>query len=93
MPDSGVDKGRLAQQLPKQCDFCLGQFWDIVNGKCHSCPDGYSVRILEDVRSAQKCGRSIPNTFAGATRVGPPCGEGRLGDPRKGGECWSCPMS
>jgi hypothetical protein len=68
-----------------------GQFWDIVDGKCHSCPDGYAMQVLEHVHGDRKCAKGIPGTFAAATKSGPPCGDKNLWDPRNGGECWSCP--
>jgi hypothetical protein len=68
-----------------------GQFWDIVDGKCHSCDAGYAMQVFEHVHSGNKCARTIPGNFARATKIGPPCGAGKLWDPRNGGECWSCP--
>jgi hypothetical protein len=68
-----------------------GQFWDIADGKCHSCPAGYSMQVLEHVHGPRKCAKGVPASFARATKIGPPCGAGRLWDPRNGGECWSCP--
>ncbi len=68
-----------------------GQFWDIADGKCHSCPSGYSMQVLEHVHGDRKCARGLPASFSAATKFGPPCGAGRLWDPRNGGECWSCP--
>jgi hypothetical protein len=72
-------------------DCPSGQFWDIVDGNCHSCPSGYSIQVAEHVHSDRKCARSIPASFTRATKIGPPCGTGKLWDPRNGGECWSCP--
>lgn len=68
-----------------------GQFWDIVDGKCHGCPSGYSMQVLEHVHSDRKCAKGIPGAWFSATKIGPPCGSGNLWDPRNGGECWSCP--
>ena len=68
-----------------------GQFWDIADGRCHSCPSGYNMLVLEHVHGDRKCAKGIPGAFARAARIGPPCGTGRLWDPRNGGECWSCP--
>jgi len=67
-----------------------GQFWDIVDGNCHSCAAGYDMQVLEHVHSDRKCGRGIPEAFARATNHGKPC-NGNIWDPRNGGECWSCP--
>lgn len=72
-------------------DCPSGQFWDIADGNCHSCPSGYSMQVLEHVHGDHKCARGIPATFSKATRIGPPCGATNLWDPRNGGECWSCP--
>ena len=68
-----------------------GQFWDIADGNCHSCPSGYAMQLFEHVHSDRKCAKGIPADFKAATKIGPPCGEGKLWDPRNGGECWSCP--
>ncbi len=68
-----------------------GQFWDIADGNCHSCPDGYSMQVLEHVHGERKCAKTIPGAWQRATKAGPPCGSGKLWDPRNGGECWSCP--
>ena len=68
-----------------------GQFWDADDWRCHSCPSGYSMQIFEHVHSDRKCAKGIPGEFKAATKIGPPCGEGKLWDPRNGGECWSCP--
>jgi len=72
-------------------DCPSGQFWDIVDGNCHSCPPGYSMQVLEHVHGDRKCAKGIPASYFRATRYGPPCGDGKLWDPRNGGECWSCP--
>ena len=72
-------------------DCAGGQFWDIVDGNCHSCPSGYAMQVLEHVHGERKCARTIPGSWSRATRMGVPCGEGKLWDPRNGGECWSCP--
>lgn len=74
-------------------DCGSGQFWDIVDGNCHSCPSGYSMQVLEHVHGDRKCAKGIPATFQPATKIGPPCGPGKLWDPRNGGECWSCPTN
>jgi hypothetical protein len=72
-------------------DCAGGQFWDIVDGNCHSCPSGYAMQVFEHVHGDRKCAKGIPGAFSAATRIGPPCGAGKLWDPRNGGECWSCP--
>lgn len=72
-------------------DCPSGQFWDIVDGNCHSCPDGYSMMFFEHVHGDKKCARGIPNSYARATSHGPVCGAGNFWDLRNGGECWSCP--
>jgi hypothetical protein len=84
-----VERGKGRGFFGTDCD--AGQFWDIVDGNCHSCPDGYAMQVLEHVHGARKCAKGIPAAFAKATRIGPPCGAGKLWDPRNGGECWSCP--
>lgn len=84
-----VERGKGSGWFGTDC--AGGQFWDIVDGNCHSCDDGYSMQVLEHVHSDRKCARGIPATFARATNHGKPCGEGKFWDPRNGGECWSCP--
>jgi hypothetical protein len=72
-------------------DCPSGQFWDIVDGNCHSCPGGWSMNVLEHVHSDRKCGKSIPADYRRATPGGKVCGENGSWDPRNGGECWTCP--
>jgi hypothetical protein len=72
-------------------DCPSGQFWDVADGKCHSCPSGYAMQVVEHVHRGKKCAKGIPESFSKATKIGPPCGAGNLWDPRNGGECWSCP--
>lgn len=84
-----IEHGKGTGWLGTDCPG--GQFWDIVDGKCHSCPAGFSIQVLEHVHSERKCAKGIPASYSRATRIGPPCGAGRLWDPRNGGECWSCP--
>jgi hypothetical protein len=84
---SAIENGKGTGFFGTDCPS--GQFWDIVDGKCHSCSDGYAMQVLEHVHSGKKCGKVIPGSFAKATKIGPPCGKGKLWDPR--GECWSCP--
>jgi hypothetical protein len=102
-----VDTGRACEKVASQdfrsaienakgtgffgTDCPSGQFWDIVDGRCHGCPSGYAMQVLEHVHSGRKCAKEIPGSFAAATKFGPPCGAGKLWDPRNGGECWSCP--
>jgi hypothetical protein len=71
-------------------DCPSGQFWDIVDGKCHSCPGGYSMQVLEHVHAETKCAQSVPASFSKATKIGLVCG-GNIWDPQSGGQCWSCP--
>jgi hypothetical protein len=83
--ERGKGKGWFGTDCPS------GQFWDIVDGNCHSCPDGYAMQVLEHVHGDRKCAKGIPAAFSRAQSFGPPCGAGKLWDPRNGGECWSCP--
>lgn len=54
----GKGTGLLGTDCPS------GQFWDIVDGRCHSCDSGYSMQVLEHVHSDRKCARGIPATAA-----------------------------
>lgn len=74
------ERGKGRGFFGTDCDS--GQFWDIVDGNCHSCPGGYSNQVLEHVHGDRKCGKSIPGSFARATKNGPPCGgDGKLSPP------------
>ncbi|HEV7668714.1 MAG TPA: hypothetical protein VGS22_09335 [Thermoanaerobaculia bacterium] len=83
------ERGKGRGWFGTDCDS--GQFWDIVDGNCHSCPGGYAMQVIEHVHGDRKCAKGIPGKFAKAQKAGPPCGTGKLWDPRNGGECWSCP--
>src|ERR1044072_806331 len=37
-----------------------GQFWDIVDGKCHSCPSGYTMQGFEKVPSDHNGPKGLP---------------------------------
>lgn len=82
------ERGRAGGWFGTSCPD--GQFWDIVDGNCHSCDAGYDMQVLEHVHSDRKCARGIPEAFARATTSGKTC-NGGIWDPRNGGECWRCP--
>jgi hypothetical protein len=83
------ERGKGRGWFGTDCDG--GQFWDIVDGNCHSCPGGYAMQVLEHVHGDRKCAKSIPGSWGRATKHGPSCGQGNFWDLRNGGECWSCP--
>ncbi len=78
--------------VKKICLFCvfflaLSSFAD---AKKKLCPDGYKVTV--------NVGSKIPLPFCLKITYAPPivhhsmkCSAGQFRDPRKGGECWSCP--
>ena len=82
------ERGRAGGWFGTSCPD--GQFWDIVDGNCHSCDAGYDMQVFEHVHGDRKCARGIPEAFARATTSGKTCNGGTW-DPRNGGECWSCP--
>ena len=67
-------------------------FWDIwKGGYCWQCPRGYK-RGASHIKSANACVRKIRARYSRAryiTDFG--CGTGQFFDPRRGGQCWSCP--
>lgn len=71
-----------------------GAFWDPRNGgECWSCPAG-SKRTLLPVASNKACLYPAKRQYAYAKRLEHNltiCPSGTFLDPRKGGECWSCP--
>ncbi|MDP6708966.1 MAG: hypothetical protein QF893_21695, partial [Alphaproteobacteria bacterium] len=69
-----------------------GSFFDPrKGGECWSCPSGYK-RSLAPVTAKNACAKSVFGKTARAKYRGKHgCGRGQFFDPRKGGECWSCP--
>ena len=73
-----------------------GQFWDVKGGNgllgaCYSCPKHYH-RTATAVDHKHACARSINEKLHHAKFQHKfPCKPGQFNDPRKGGECWSCP--
>lgn len=81
--------GLLATDCPS------GQFWDMIDGKCHSCPPGY-VRTGYSVHDSKACSKYVAGKTSKATLKGSAsCAEGDFNDflmsPEKGGACYSCP--
>jgi len=77
----------------KAKDNCpKGTFFDPrKGGECWSCPSGYR-RSLTAVTSPKACTTALTEEIAKATLKGAGgCPKGTFFDPRKGGECWSCP--
>ena len=69
-----------------------GQFWDIADDNCHSCPSGYKMEIFNGVHNFNKCSRTTPADDLPATvRSTGKCEAGTITDPRNNGECWKCP--
>lgn len=88
-----------ASQGPSGCSG--GAFLDArlddpsVGAQCWSCPSGY-VRTLESVTSAKACAKPATSGFVEADYKHKWLCDGSKGeffDPRKGGECWSCPKN
>lgn len=83
--------GRIC--APKICtnEGCpSGAFFDIGKGRCYSC-NGYD-RTIFSVTSNKACEKAFNPAFRKAKdrgKIG--CPSGSFFDPRKGGECWSCP--
>jgi hypothetical protein len=61
-------------------------------GKCYKCPKGYRHDVTKGYGSSKICykkhgpWKSLPKFHNDYY-----CKSGQFGDPRKGGECWSCP--
>ncbi len=68
-------------------------FYDPRNGgECWRCPSGYG-RTLAAVTAKNACAKGVLGKTARASYVGKHgcTGKGVFYDPRKGGQCWSCP--
>ena len=81
--------GFFATDCPK------GQFWDGIDGKCHSCPSGYK-RTANSVTSSKACSQYVSPKQAKATVKGKAqCKTGEFVDflvnSKSGGNCYSCP--
>jgi len=80
----------VAQGCPR------GQFWDVYGGNgllgaCYKCPSKYS-RTATHVNNSKSCKKRIGASFKKASKKGNfICPKTSFFDPRKGGECWSCP--
>ena len=81
-------------------DCPSGQWWDISDGKCHSCPSGYAMQVLEGAHSSKKCLKVTGAEYDKATVQGPAkCNAGEIFDWKisgaqdtdAGGGCWTCP--
>ncbi len=70
-----------------------GQFYDVSTRRCWSCPSGFK-RTIFPIKSKKAC-QKRGKVLAGFTRarlygaVG--CRRPGFFDPRKGGQCWTCP--
>jgi len=73
-----------------------GQFVHTLNQTCYSCPKHYRRSGNPHVAGKHACKRSTKTSLKAAKYRGKParlCPKGSFFDPRKGGECWSCPSS
>ena len=71
-------------------DCPQGQFWDGKDGYCYACPSGYG-RTAYPVDNARACAHMNNAQVSKATLTGKAvCKPGEFGDPRNGGECWTC---
>ena len=73
-----------------------GQFLHVLNQTCYSCPKRYKRTADPNVGGKRACIRKTKASLAaGKYRGKPPkgllCVKGQFYDPRKGGQCWSCP--
>jgi hypothetical protein len=60
-------------------------------GECWTCPNT-NVRNASPISAKDACWKPVSENLSKATQVGRTgCGSGSFGDPRNGGECWSCP--
>lgn len=83
------DHGKGWGILGTNCD--PGEFWD-PNGRCYSCPKGYS-RTAHAVTSSKACVKTTKSSHSEAVYRGGAnsCGAGTFYDPIDGGTCWKCP--
>ena len=71
-----------------------GQFLHVLNQTCYSCPKGYRRSPDPRVGGKKACVKRTKDRWARGRYRGKPsrfCAKGSFFDPRKGGECWSCP--
>jgi hypothetical protein len=70
-----------------------GEFANASLKHCYSCPDGYQHNPVLPVDKKGVCFRTGREKLAAATFIRKQgiCPEGQFFDPRKGGQCWSCP--
>lgn len=74
-----------------RADCPAGSFFDIGTWSCWTCPPGYN-RSAAAVTEHNACSKAVPPRPTRAKfhyRTG--CPAGTFFDPRRGGECWSCP--
>lgn len=98
---SGAQRHSKGLLLPHEFNRCnrsdgRGGFYDVWDGGgCWSCPAGYqrSGYAIWDGNGRQ-CYQAYGERQSPATVQGKAqCGPGEFQDPRKGGECWSCPTA
>ncbi len=89
-PPQIIDLDNFPNLTPKQ-------FWDAIDGKCHSCPTGYA-RTGYSIHDSQSraCSKLILAEHSRATRQGQAkCGDSEITDflinPEQGGNCYACP--
>lgn len=75
-----------------------GQFVHTLNQTCYSCPKHYRRSANPHVSGAKACikktrAKLAAGKYRGKAPKGLLCAKGTFYDPRKGGECWSCPAS
>ena len=80
-----------AKFVGKACDG-KDEFWDPINGgTCWSCPSSHPNRTANPVDGSAACSSPAIKTAKAKFVTSTSCGKGQFRDPRKGGECWSCP--
>lgn len=70
-----------------------GAFFDLFTKSCYDCPQGYT-RSAYGVTSDKACwkrNRAVNSQYSPAKMIRSVCPAGSFSDPKRGGECWSCP--
>lgn len=92
----GASKAKQGPELCPSGSFLDPRLDDLsVGPQCYSCPKGYE-RTLAPVTAGDACRKPGGTDFDPAdykSKFGCDRDKGEFFDPRKGGECWSCPKN
>jgi hypothetical protein len=89
-PESVQNKTSCKATYPAKGKYAAA-FYDMIDGgTCWSCPKGYK-RTAASVKAKNACVGFKKATYKGKYGCKRKYGGGAFYDPRKGGECWTCP--